>query len=198
MGLRLASPVCRQELEKREAHMKRSLVRKQSSIKQTVFAAGLALFFGGLLFGCGRSSAPVPIDCQAFLDKYFEAVKAKDVATLQNLISAFWNWGGEGMPQSEASMEKTREVRNMMFAENFKGMTEMFGDFKSYSVSSVKVTKVPEDRPATEVFRPGIHAEIECKAKFSKQSPVRISLHLFKETQGSEYSLLLWKYLAEP
>lgn len=176
--------------------MRQSLVKKRISIKRTLFAAGLALFLGGLLFGCGKSSAPVPSDCQVFLDKYFAALKSKDVAALQNLVSAFWNWGGQGMPGGD--MEKTREAQKMMFENHLKSMTEQFGDFKSYSVSSVKVTKVPEDRQAAEIFRPGIHAEIECKAKFSKQSSVRMSLHLFKETEGSEYSLLLWKYLAEP
>jgi len=176
--------------------MKGSEAVKRSWTNRTIYATALALFLGSYLLGCGKSGPAVPEDCRAFLDRYFEAVKTKDLATLQSLTSAFWNWGGQGIPIDNA--EKTREVRDIMIANHYKSITEQFGDFKSYAVTSAKVTRVPEDRPATEVFRPGIHAEIECKAKFSKESRVRVSLHLLKETQESAYSLFLWKYQTEP
>jgi len=181
--------------------MKRSEVKKVSTtISRTIYAATLGLFLGWLCIGYGKSaqesSAPVPPDCQQFLVKYFEAFKAKDVVTIYNLSSAFFAFSNDkGMPQT--NMDKTHEMQKKMIADNYKSVTDKFGDFKSYTVSNVKVTKIsPQDRPSY-VYKVGIHAEIDCKTEFSKQSPVQINLHLFKETEGSEYSLLLWKVQAD-
>jgi hypothetical protein len=181
--------------------MKRSIIKMENSITRTIYGVALGLFIGWCFFGCGKStvesSTPVPSDCQDFLVKYFEAVKSKDVLTIQNVSWCVSSEECKGMP--EASVEKTRETKKKMVADSFRQMTEKFGDLKSYSVLNVKVTTIsPEDQPAANMMGVGIHAEIVCKAKFSKYSAVRIGLHLFKETQDSEYFLLSWNYQAGP
>jgi hypothetical protein len=51
----------------------------------------VGLVLGWFCSGCGKNAlepaTPVPIDCQRFLNKYFEAVKSKDVGKLQELSS---------------------------------------------------------------------------------------------------------------
>src|SRR2546422_8496946 len=58
---------------------------------RTKHAAMLAVFLGWFCFGCGKSpsepAASVPIDCQKFLEKYFDAVKSKDVGKIQEFSS---------------------------------------------------------------------------------------------------------------
>ncbi len=170
-------------------------------MNKLMYAVTLGLFLGWFCFGCGKSAlepaTPVPSDCQEFLVKYFEAVKSKDAAAIKNLSSAFWDAAGDADSKgmTEADIEKMRAIKKKMIADNFNQMTEMFGDLKNYSVLTVKVTRIsPEDRRPSNIWPVGIHAEIGCKAKFSKHSSVRVSLHLFKKTQESEYSILLWNY----
>ena len=68
----------------------------------TKYAAMLGLILGWFCSGCGKnvleSATPDPIDCQKFLDKYFEAIKSKDVGKIKELSSYVSNADREGMP----------------------------------------------------------------------------------------------------
>ena len=158
--------------------------------------ATLGLLLGWCCCGCGKSalesSAPVPPDCQQFLVKYFEAIKAKDVGTIQNLSSCITREATKGMP--ETSMKMLHESQRKITAEGFERMARELGDFRNYSVLSVNVTTQKADTVAANMMGAGIHATIVCRTKFAKQSSVRLGLHLFKETPEAEYSILAWKY----
>jgi hypothetical protein len=165
-------------------------------IKRTIRAATLGLFLVCLCLGCSRSapgpSVSVPADCQQFLDKYFEAVKSKDVEKIRFFSSYVSPVQSKDMP--EASVNMLRQTAGKFAVEGFERMTRELGDFQSYSVLSVKVTTISPADPAANVMAAGIHADIICKAKFSNKQSVQIGLHLFKETQESEYHILAWKY----
>src|SRR2546427_13226894 len=111
--------------------------------KRTKHAAMLAVFLVWFCFGCSKSpsepAASVPIDCQKFLEKYFDAVKSKDVGKIQEFSSYVSPADSANMP-AEADM--MRETRRKFAAEVFEWMTKEFGDFKSYSVLSAKVTTI--------------------------------------------------------
>lgn len=74
---------------------------------QTKSTVLFGLFLGCLLSGCGKSrmepATPVPIECQKFLDKYFDAVKSKDVAKIRAFSSFVPAADSKGEP--EASIE---------------------------------------------------------------------------------------------
>jgi len=170
----------------------------------TKYAAMLGLVLGWFCFGCGKNAlepaTPVPIECQKFLVKYFEAVKAKDVGQIQEFSSYVSRADSEGMPAG--SVEMMRETKRKFAADVFERMNKEFGDFKSYSVISAKETTVTTAELAAKKMQgtrlEGVHAEIICKAKFSKKHSALIRLNLFKETQDSEYSVEAWSYQAEP
>jgi hypothetical protein len=168
------------------------------------YAANLGLVFGWFCSGCGKnaleSTTPVPIDCQKFLVKYFEAVKSKDVGKIKEFSSYVSYAHREGMPAS--SIDMMRETKEKFAADGFERMNKEFGDFRGYSVISAKETTVTTADLAAKKMQgtrlEGVHAEIICKAKFSKKHSALISLNLFKETQDSEYSVEGWSYRAEP
>ena len=170
----------------------------------TKYAAMLGLVLGWFCSGCGKnaleSATPIPIECQKFLVKYFEAVKAKDVGKIQEFSSYVSRADSEGMPAG--SVEMMRETKEKFAAEGFERMNKEFGDFQGYSVISEKETTVTTAELAAKKMHgtrlQGVHAEIICKAKFSKKHSALIRLNLFKETQGSEYSVEAWSYEAEP
>ncbi|PYJ47127.1 MAG: hypothetical protein DME85_07205 [Verrucomicrobia bacterium] len=170
----------------------------------TKYAAMLALVLGWFFSGCGKNAlepaAPVPVDCQKFLDKYFEAVKSKDVGKIKEFSSYVSRVQSEGMPAS--SIDMMRETRGRFAADVFERMNKELGDFQSYSVISAKETTVTTAELAAKKMQgtglQGIHAEIICKAKFSKKHSALIGLNLFKETQDSDYSVEAWRYQAEP
>jgi len=170
----------------------------------TKYAAMLGLVLGWFCSGCGKnaleSATPVPVDCQKFLDKYFEAVKSKDVRKIKEFSSYVSRAESEGMPAS--SIDMMRETKGRFAAEGFERMNKEFGDFQSYSVISAKETTVTSAELAAKKMQgtrlQGVHAEIICKAKFSKKRSALIGLNLFKETQDSEYSVEVWRYQAEP
>ena len=95
-----------------------------------------------------------------------------------------------------------RETKGKFAAEGFERMNKEFGDFQSYSVISANETTVTTAELAAKKMQgtrlQGVHAEIICKAKFSKKHSALIRLNLFKETQDSEYSVEAWSYQAEP
>jgi hypothetical protein len=174
--------------------MKRTDGKTEKTINLTTYAATLGLFLVWFCFGCTKS-APVPIDCRQFLDKYFEAVKSEDLGKIREFFSYVSPVQRKDMP--EAGVDMLRQTAGKFAVEGFERMTKELGDFKSYSVSSVKVTTITTGDLAADTMGAGIHAEIVCKVKFSGKQSVRIYLHLFKETQGSEYSILAWKYEVE-
>jgi len=85
-----------------------------------------------LLLACTKGkegpSASVPADCQQFLDKYFDAWKSKDIATLQAF--SFYLSPQDQSRLPEGSLALWRESKNKLVAENFEQVTRDFGDFK--------------------------------------------------------------------
>jgi hypothetical protein len=110
----------------------------------TNYAAMLGLVLGSFCSGCGKNAlepaTPVPIECQKFLVKYFEAVKAKDIGKIKEFSSYVSRADSEGMPAG--SVEMMRETKRKFAADVFERMNKEFGDFKSYSVISAKETTV--------------------------------------------------------
>ncbi len=171
---------------------------------RTKHAAMLAVFLGWFCFGCGKSpsepAASVPIDCQKFLEKYFDAVKSKDVGKIQEFSSYVSPADSADMPAG--SVDMMRETKRKFAADGFERMTKEFGDFKSYSVLSAKVRTITTAELVAGNMQGlaslvGTHAEIVCKAKFSKKRSALIILNLFKDTPESEYSIEAWRYQAE-
>jgi hypothetical protein len=170
----------------------------------TKYATTLGLVHGCFCSGCGKNAlepaTPVPVECQKFLVKYFEAVKSKDVGKIREFSSYVSHADSEGMPTRGIDM--MREAKGNFAAEGFERMNKEFGDFKSYSVLSVKETTITTAELAAKKMQgtrlQGGHAEIICKAKFSKKHSALIRLNLFKETQDSEYFVEAWSYQAEP
>jgi hypothetical protein len=163
--------------------------------------AGLFLVLVVLLLACTKGkegpSVSVPVDCQQFLDKYFDAWKSKDIATLQAL--SFYLSPQDQSRLPEGSLELWRESKNKLVTENFEQVTKDFGDFKGYEVIRVKTTTIsPQDQVVANTIGSGIHTELVCKAKFSKKRNAHVGLHLKKETEGSQYIVAAWSFQAEP
>jgi len=165
------------------------------------YTATFFLFPVVLLLACTKGkegpSASVPADCQQFLDKYFDAWKSKDIATLQAF--SFYLSPQDQSKLPEGSLALWRESKNKLVAENFEQVTRDFGDFKGYEVLRVKTTTIsPQDQVAANTIGSGIHTELVCKAKFSKKRNAHVGLHLIKETEGSQYIVAAWNFQAEP
>ena len=165
------------------------------------YTATFFLFPVVLLLACTKGkegpSASVPADCQQFLDKYFDAWKSKDIATLQAF--SFYLSPQDQSRLPEVSLALWRESKNKLVAENFEQVTRDFGDFKGYEVLRVKTTTIsPQDQVAANTIGSGIHTELICKAKFSKKRNAHVGLHLIKETEGSQYIVAAWNFQAEP
>jgi hypothetical protein len=142
-------------------------------------------------------SVPVPPDCQQFLDKYFDAWKSKDIATLQAF--SFYLSPQDQSRLPEGSLALWRESKNKLVTENFEHVTRDFGDFKGYEVLRVKTTTIsPQDQTAANTIGSGIHTELVCEAKFSKKRNAHVELHLIKEAEGSQYIVAAWNFQAEP
>jgi len=166
--------------------------------------AMLAVLLGWFCFGCGKSpsepAASVPIDCQKFLEKYFDALKSKDVGKIQEFSSYVSPADSADMPAG--SVDMMRETKRKFAADAFERMNKELGDFKSYSVLSAKVKTITTAELVAGNMQGlaslvGTHAEIVCKAKFSKKRSALIILNLFKDTPESEYSIEAWRYQAE-
>ena len=166
----------------------------------TKYAAMLGLILGWFCSGCGKNvletATPDPIDCQKFLDKYFEAIKSKNVGKIKEFSSYVSNADREGMPARGIDM--MREAKAKFAAEGLERINTKFGDFQSYSVISVKETTVTMAELTAKKMQgtglQGVHTEIICKAKFAKNRSVLIRLNLFKETPDSEYFIEAWSY----
>ena len=164
------------------------------------YAVILALFAACLCAGCRKSgpAVAVPPDCQRFLDKYFAALKAKDVATLQGFLVQLSPAETENM--SEASLAMMRESKKKMYADNFQHMYQQFGDFENYTVVSLKETTITREELAAKQMQgtelQGTHTHVLCKARFSKKDDAVISLSLFKERADSDYVVEAWQFQA--
>ena len=161
----------------------------------TIFFLSLVVVLLACTKGKEEPSASVPSDCQQFLDRYFEAWKSKDVATLQALCFYLSPEDRSRLPQG--TLEIWRESKNKLVIENFEQVTREFGDFKGYKVLRVKTTTIsPQDEPAANMLGSGIHTELVCKAKFSKKTDAQVGLHLIKETESSQYIVAAWNFQA--
>jgi hypothetical protein len=177
------------------------MARKQTKLGNRADIATFFVFVVVLLFGCTKNEegppVSVPVDCQQFLNKYFDAWKSKDLATLQAL--SFYLSPEERSRLPEGSPEMWQQSKNKLVAENFERVTREFGDFKSYEVLRVKTTTIsPQDQPAANMIGSGIHTELVCKANFSKKHHAHFGLHLIKETEGSQYIVAAWNVQTAP
>ena len=177
------------------------MANKQTGLINRPYIATFLLLLVVLLPACTKGkegpSASVPADCQQFLDKYFDAWKSKDIATLQAV--SFYLSPEDRSRLPEGSLEMWRESKNKLVTQNFERVTGMFGDFKSYNVLRVKTTTIsPQDQLAANTIGSGIHTELVCKARFSKKHDAHVGLHLIKETEGSQYIVAAWNFQAAP
>jgi hypothetical protein len=170
-------------------------------LSNRTYIATFSLVLVVLLLACTKGkeepSASVPADCQQFLDRYFDAWKSKDIATLQAL--SFYLSAEDRSRLPEGSLEMWRESKNKLVSENFQRVTRDFGDFESYSVIKVKTTTItPQDQPVANMMGSGVHTEVVCKAKFSKKHDAHVGLHLIKETEASQNIVAAWNFEAAP
>ncbi len=177
------------------------MANKQTGLINRSYIATFLLFLVVLLPGCTKGkqgpSASVPADCQQFLDKYFDAWKSKDIATLRALSYYLSPQDQSRLPES--SLELWRESKNKLVTEHFERVTKEFGDFKGYEVLRVKTTTIsPQDQLAADTIGSGIHTELVCKARFSKKHDAHVGLHLIKQTESSQYIVAAWNFQAEP
>ena len=175
------------------------MAKRQTGPVNRPYIATSLLFFVVLLPACtkGKEEPPpsVPADCQQFLDKYFDAWKSKDVATLQAL--SYYLSPQDQSRLAAGGLEHWREGKNKLVTENFERITRLFGDFKGYEVLRAKITVIsPQDQPAANMMGSGTHTELVCKARFSKKNDVHVGLHLIKETEGSRYIVAAWNFEA--
>jgi len=167
--------------------------------KNAARIAVLGLLFGGFCTGCNRSVA-VPSDCQRFLDQFFLAFKSNAVEKLQELSFPETMMDFSGVPQDAA--DRMRDNQRQMDKTQLEKVKQMFGDFESYSVESVKVNAVTEadleivKMRGAKDFLEGTHAVILCRAKFSKASG-RFVLELIKKTPESEYLYEAYRFEAQ-
>ncbi len=112
------------------------MANKQTGLINRRYIATFLLLLVVLLLACskgkGGPSVSVPADCQQFLDKYFDAWKSKDIATLQAL--SFYLSPQDQSRIPEGSLELWRASKNKLVTENFEQVTRDFGDFKGYEV----------------------------------------------------------------
>jgi hypothetical protein len=177
------------------------MANKQTGISHRPYSATCSLFLVVLLLACtkGKEGPPVsvPADCQQFLDKYFDAWKSKNIATLQAL--SYYLSPEERSRLPEGTLEMWRQGKNDLVIQNFQRVTGLFGDFKSYEVLRMKTTTIsPQDQPAANMMDAGIHTDLVCKARFSKKRDVHVGLHLIKETENSQYVAAAWNFEATP
>ena len=177
------------------------MANKQTGLINQPYIAISLVVLVVLLLACNKGreepSVSVPADCEQFLDKYFDAWKSKDVATLQALSYYLSPQDQSRLPAG--SLDLWRESKNKLVTQNFEQVTRDFGDFKGYQVLRVKTTTIsPQDQLAANTIGSGIHTELVCNARFSKKHDAHVGLHLIKQTEGSHYVVAAWNFQAEP
>jgi hypothetical protein len=176
------------------------MANKQTGLINRPYIATFLLFPVVLVLTCTKGkegpSVSVPADCQQFLDKYFDAWKSKDIATLQ--VLSFYLSPQDQSRLPEGSLEMWRASKNKLVSENFEQVTRDFGDFKGYEVLGAKTTTIsPQDQLAANTIGSGVHTELVCKARFSKKRNAQVGLHLIRQTEGSQYIVAAWNFQAE-
>jgi hypothetical protein len=177
------------------------MANKQTGLINRLYIATFLLFLVVLLPACTKGkegpSASGPADCHQFLEKYFDAWKSKDIATLQAL--SFYLSPEDRSRLPEGSLELWRASKNKLVTENFEQVTRDFGDFKGCEVLRVKTATIsPQDQLAANTIGSGIHTELVCKARFSKKHDAHVGLHLIRQTESSQYIVAAWNFQAEP
>ena len=101
------------------------MTRKQTNAGNRFRITRFLVCFVVLLFACtkGEEGHPVsvPADCQQFLNKYFEAWKSKDLATLQALSYYLSPEDRSRLP--EGSLEMWQQSKKKLVVENFERVT---------------------------------------------------------------------------
>ena len=167
--------------------------------KEAARIAMLGLLLGCFCTGC-NDGVSVPGDCQKFLDQFFQALKSNDVSKLQELSFPESAMELSGMPPEVA--DRMREDYRQMDKTQLEKIKQMFGDFDSYSVQSVKSSPVteadlqPVNMQDSKEFSAGTHTVIICKAKFSRASG-RFGFELIKKTPESEYLYEAYRFEAQ-
>src|SRR3989442_15949817 len=143
------------------------MAKKRTGLSNRPYIATFSLFLLVPLVACTKGkeepSASVPADCQQFLDRYFDAWKSKDIATLQAV--SFYLSPEDRSRLPEGSLEMWRESKNKLVTDNFEQVTREFGDFKGYEVLRAKTTTISsQDQFARNTIGLGIHTELVCKA----------------------------------
>src|SRR5262245_25572114 len=177
------------------------MARKQTRLSSRPNIATFFVFVVVLLVACNKGNeqppVSVPSDCQQFLNKYFDAWKSKDIATLQALSYYLSRQDRARLPAG--SLELWRQGKNKLVIENFERVTKDFGDLEGYEVMRMKSTAIsPQNQPAANMMGSGIHTELLCKARFSRKREGHVWLHLIKETESSPYNVAAWKFQAAP
>ena len=143
-----------------------------------VLACGLACAW--LCLGCGKSHSPdanVPEDCRKWLDAYFDALKAKDVARIQGLCSVVSAKTAADLPAGSAEMMRASQKETT--AGLLKRIEQDLGDFRAYSVGYCSEDVITNGDPAANIFGEGRHLEILCETKYSKRKANEVFV-LFK------------------
>ena len=167
--------------------------------KNAARIAMLGLLFAWICTGCNKGVA-VPSDCQSFLDQFFQAVKSNDAGKLHQLSFAETVMDLSAAPPEVA--DRMRDDQKQMHKTQLEKIKQMFGDFGSYSVVSVKVNPLTAaDLEAVKMqgakdYSAGTRAVIICKAKFSKFSG-RFAFELIKKTPESEYLYEAYRFEAQ-
>ena len=167
--------------------------------KNAARIAMLGLVFAWFCTGCNKGGA-VPSDCQSFLDQFFQAIKSNDVGKLQELSFPESAMDLSGVPQEVA--DRMRDDHRQIHKTQLEKMKQMFGDFESYSVVSVKVNPLTAadlefvKMQGAKDFSAGAHAVIICKAKFSKLSG-QFGFELIKKAPESEYLYESYRFEAQ-
>lgn len=157
-----------------------------------VVSITLGLFIISQYIGCNsESSVSVPIECNRFLDRFFEAARSKDVGQMRQL--PFYS-GNQDVPRSDAMVETMRT----MSAQTFTNMLTAFGDIKGYSVLNIQENTIYESKQdQSGKPRLGTYADVICKVKCSNKSQARLTFKLFKNPTTSEYNLVSWQFQSE-
>ena len=148
--------------------------------------AGLCVLVCALLcLGCGSSHPPatnVPDDCQKWLAGYFELVKAKDTAKIQDLCSVVADRDASELPKGSPDM--VRETKKQIAATLLQRIDSDLGTFRSYTVTYCKETVVAKDGVAANAFGEGRHIDIICETKYSKHN-ARENFVLYKGSKDT-------------
>lgn len=157
----------------------------------TALAAAVCL---GLSPGCGGPAAPpvsVPEDCRNWLDRYYDALKKKDYAAVQDMSCT--------IPARDASRIDAAGVAGMSAAKRqFKAsllqqMEKDLGTFKSYTVVFFRETVTEPDDPMANAFGAGRHISIVCKTKYSRRNATE-EIVLYKGPDDPDFVVDAHKY----